>query len=107
MGVVEIRSHQIWVAHIHGDDALRRRILGLPPGALIKIEVGGYDCLWKKMENGPEGAHTKGLKPIGWGRRYWRLLYSKRREDIVSIRLTQPRPNPEAAPMAPARDAAS
>jgi len=34
MGVVEIRSHQIWVAHIHGDDALRSRILGLPPGAL-------------------------------------------------------------------------
>ena len=107
MGVVEILSHQIWTRHIHGDSALRRRILGLPPGALIEIEVGGYVCVWKKMENGPEGAHTKGLIPIGKGRRFWRHLYSKRREDLVSIGLAQPRPKLEAPLVESAQDAAS
>lgn len=86
MGMVEIRDYQIWAKHIHGDEALKRRILGMWPGELIELEIDGYPGCWKKMEaNRSTGEPTHGIKPLGKTRRYWHHLCEKRNGDLVPI----------------------
>ncbi len=82
---------------------MRYRIFGMSPGELIGLEVGGCLGIWKKMENNrTTGEPTQGLKPLGKAKRYWRHLYSKRREDLVSIRTAQQGEKREAPSMASA-----
>ena len=86
MGLVEINDYQIWAKHVHGDEALKRRILGLWPGELIELEIGGFSGCWKKMQdNQATGEPTGGIKPLGKSRRYWHHLFRKRRGDLLPI----------------------
>ncbi len=86
MGMVEIRDYQIWAKHIHGDEALKRRILDMWPGELMELEIGGLSGCWKKMEaNRSTGEATSGIKPLGKARRYWHHLCEKRNGDLVQI----------------------
>ncbi len=84
--MVEIRDYQVWAKHIHGDEALKRRILDMWPGELIELEIGGLSGCWKKMEaNRSTGEPTSGIKPLGKTRRYWHHLCEKRNGDLVPI----------------------
>ncbi len=87
MGLVEIRDHQVWAEHIHGDDALKRRIIGMKAGDLIELKIAGSArAFWKKMQNNRStGKPTHGLKPLGAARHTWAYLYRARREELVSI----------------------
>lgn len=85
MSYVEVRDDAIWVKHIHGNNTLQSRILAMPQGTLIELEVDGVRSLWKKMDNGVDGRPTNGIKPIGAGHSAWGKLQA-RRGAVVSIR---------------------
>lgn len=87
MGLVEVRDFQVWANHIHGDDALKRRIIGMKAGELIELKIADApQSFWEKMaDNRSTGKPTHGLKPLGKARRTWRYLCRERREDLVSI----------------------
>lgn len=86
LSLVEIRDHQIWAKHIHGNEPLKAKILTLVAGELIELEVNGFRGVWKKMEdNGKTGEPTDGIKPFGKARDAWHILAQSRRGDLIPI----------------------
>lgn len=85
MSLVEIRDHSLWPKHIHGNDALKQKLLALPAGTMIELEVDGFRGVWKKMDDGKDGLPMPGIKAIGPAREQWHGL-QKRRGELVAIR---------------------
>jgi hypothetical protein len=84
VSVVEIRDHSLWPKHIHGNEPLKRKLLGMPEGTLIELEVDGFLGTWKKMSNGKDGLPMPGIRAIGPARQHWHGLQI-RRGQLVSI----------------------
>jgi hypothetical protein len=82
--VVEVRDHALWPKHIHGNDALKTRLLALPAGALIELRVDGVRGTLKKMDDGADGRPTPGIKGIGAAKDAWHDLQASR-GSLVSI----------------------
>ena len=85
MGMVEIRDHSIWIKHIHSDNELVDKLLALPGGELVELEIDGFRGMWKKMDDGKDGRQTNGVKPLGKAQEQWNDLQIRRRE-FVSIK---------------------
>ena len=85
MGLVEIRDHAIWVKHIHEADDLVKKLMDLPGGKLIELEIDGFKGMWKKMDDGKDGRKTNGIKALGKAQEHWHSLQD-RRGDLVSIK---------------------
>jgi hypothetical protein len=87
MGYVQIRDDTLWAKHIEGDSALRDRIMKLPPGTLIDLEIDGIVGHWEKAKTGKDGRPTAAIKPVGPMREIWKR-FQARRGAIVPIRET-------------------
>ena len=89
MGYVKISDDMLWIAQIEGDSELKARILKLPPGAPIDLEVDGIVGHWEKARTGKDGRPTAAVKPIGPMREIWKRFQVSRRGAIVPIRETR------------------
>lgn len=85
MSLIEIRDFALWPKHIHQNEPLKEKLLGLEAGELIELEVDGYRGMWKKMDDGSDGRPTPGIKALGSAKTHWHGLQD-RRGDLVSIR---------------------
>lgn len=88
MAYVKIRDDSLWASHIEGDNVLRERILKLPAGASIDLEVDGIAGQWEKAKTGKDGRPTTAIKPVGPMREIWKR-FQARRGEIVAIRETR------------------
>lgn len=88
MGYVRVKDDLIWASHIEGDNALRDRLLTLPAGTSIDLEVDGIVGQWEKARTGKDGRKTAAVKPVGPMKDIW-SRYQQRRGDIVSVRETR------------------
>lgn len=84
MSFVEVRDYALWPKHIHGNEELKDKLLALPAGELVELEVQGFRGMWKKMDDGKDGRPTPGIKALGKAREHWHSLQDKRGE-LVSI----------------------
>jgi hypothetical protein len=85
MSIVEIRDHSLWPKHIHGNDALKDRLINLEEGGLVELEIDGFRGMWKKMDMGKDGRSVPGIKAIGKAQEHWHGLQDRRGE-LVSIK---------------------
>ena len=85
MSIVEIRDHALWIKHIHGNETLKEKLLGLQAGELIQLEVDGQVGTWKKMDDGKDGRPSFGIKALAKAREHWHSLQVSRGE-MVSIK---------------------
>ena len=88
MAYVKIKDDALWATHIEGDDRLRDRLLRLPSGASVDLEIGGIVGAWVKMKDGKDGRPTPGLRPIGSMQDVWKR-FQGRRGKTVTIRETR------------------
>lgn len=88
MGYIKIQDDLVWAKQIEGDTALRDRILGLPAGATIDLEIDGVVGHWEKAKTGKDGRPTAAIKPVGPMREIWKR-YQARRGEIVQVRETR------------------
>jgi hypothetical protein len=88
MGYVRIKDDLIWASHVEGDAALRERLLLLPAGKPIDLEVDGIVGQWEKASRGKDGRDTAAIKPVGPMKDIWKR-YQQRRGDVVPIRETR------------------
>jgi hypothetical protein len=88
MAQVEIRDDSLWAKHIEGDNTLRERILNLPPGEIIDLEIDGVVGHWEKAKTGKDGRKTDAIKPVGAMRQVWKR-FQARRGECVPIRETR------------------
>ena len=88
MAYVKISDDTLWAKHIEGDGALRNRIVNLPPGAIIDLEVDGIVGNWEKAKTGKDGRPTAAIKPVGPMREIWKR-FQARRGEIVVVRETR------------------
>jgi hypothetical protein len=88
MGYVRIGDDLLWAKHIEGDKVLRDRIVNLPEGASIDLEIDGIVGHWEKAKTGKDGRATAAVKPVGPMREVWKR-FQTRRGDIVRISETQ------------------
>ena len=84
MSIVEIRDHALWAKHIHGNEHLKGKILGLSQGERIDLIVDGWRGSWVKMDDGKDGRPTPGLKAVGAARQKWHEMNGQR-GTLVSI----------------------
>ena len=91
MSLVEVRDHALWIKHIHGNEPLKERLLALPGGTLIELQVASVRGMWKKMDDGKDGRATPGIKALGKARDHWHALQSERGE-LVTIKDIQSAP---------------
>lgn len=86
MSFVEARNYALWVDHIHGNPALREKIIALEPGQAIELEVEGMRSRWRKIVRpGAEGPRH-GLEASGEAQRHWHTLRNYRHGGIATIR---------------------
>ena len=71
MSIVEVRDYALWAKHIHGNERLKEKIIGLSQGDLVELIVDGWRGTWVKMEDGKDGRPTAGLKAVGTARQKW------------------------------------
>ena len=88
MGYVKITDDTLWTKHIEGDPALCDRIVRLPAGELIDLEVDGIVGQWEKARIGRDGRPTSAIKPVGPMRDIWKR-FQARRGEIVVVRETR------------------
>jgi len=88
MGYVKISDDILWTKNIEGDSALRDRIVALPAGAVIDLEIDGIVGPWEKARIGKDGRPTAAIKPVGPMREIWKRLQARRGE-IVVVRETR------------------
>jgi hypothetical protein len=88
MGYLKIADDLLWAKQIEGDSELRERIINLPAGAVIDLEVDGIVGPWEKAKTGKDGRPTTAVKPIGPMREIWKR-FQARRGEIVKVRETQ------------------
>jgi hypothetical protein len=86
VALVEVKDFVLWPKHIHGDAAMRDRLLALAAGEIAHLIVHDFAGAWVRMENSKTGAPMPGLKPVGPARARWHDLYRERRGDLVEIR---------------------
>ena len=84
LSIVEVRDHALWAKHIHGNERLRERIVGLSQGELIELVIDGWRGTWVKMDDGKDGRPTSGLKAVGTARQKWHGM-NDQRGSVVSI----------------------
>jgi hypothetical protein len=84
MSIVEVRDHALWAKHIHGNESLKNKILGMSQGELVELVVDGYRGTWVKMDDGKDGRPTPGVKAVGIARQKWHEM-TDRRGSTVSI----------------------
>jgi hypothetical protein len=94
MSYIEVRDHALWAKHLHGNKALKEKILSMEAGEIIHLEVGGVSGVWVKMEDGKDGRPTPGLRAIGKAKAYWHGLQEHRGE-IVTIKEVKPSWQPQ------------
>lgn len=87
MATTTVTDFVIWTKHIHGDDGLTARIMGLRAGEVLTLEVDGVEGPWRKMDDGKDGRPTPGIRPLGRAQAFWRDLYKTRRGDVVSLEI--------------------
>lgn len=85
MSFVEARDYALWVEHIHGNQALQKRILEMQAGDLIDLKVDGLRGTWQKLGDRTDGIPTPGLKPLGAAAPKWHEARDERRGGIVNI----------------------
>ena len=85
MPFIEVRDYALWPKHVHGDEALRERLLALAEEELVELEVDGVRGTWKRMAQGKNRSPTPGLKALGTARGHWHELFRKRRGELVAI----------------------
>jgi len=85
MPLIEIRDYALWPKHIHGDEALRDRLLALAEEELVELEIDGFRGTWKRMAQGRNAAPTPGLRALGAAREHWHKLFTDRRGELVAI----------------------
>ena len=78
MSYVEVRDHALWAKHIHGNEALKRKIISLSQGELIELTVDGWQGVWVKMDDGKDGRPTPGIKAVGLARKKWHAMNDHR-----------------------------
>lgn len=88
MGYVKIADDILWAKQIEGDRELRDRIIDLPAGATIDLEIDGIVGHWEKAKVGKDGRPTAAIKPVGPMREIWKRL-QVRRGEIVAVRQTR------------------
>jgi hypothetical protein len=88
MGYVKIVDDILWAKQIEGDSYLQDRIINLPAGTTIDLEVDGIVGHWEKAKVGKDGRPTTAIKPVGPMREIWKRLQARRGE-IVGIRETR------------------
>jgi hypothetical protein len=88
MGYVKISDDMLWAKQIEGDSTLQTRIIQLPAGAMIDLEIDGVVGHWEKAKTGKDGRKTDAVKPIGPMREIWKR-FQARRGEIVAIRETR------------------
>ncbi len=88
MGYLKIGDDLLWAKQIEGDSELRNRIVKLPAGSTIDLEVDGIVGLWEKARTGKDGRPTDAIKPIGPMREIWKR-FQARRGEIVKVRETR------------------
>ena len=88
MGYVKIGDVLLWAKHIEGDRQLQDRIINLPAGHSIDLEIDGIVGHWEKAKVGKDGRPTEAIKPVGPMREIWKR-FQARRGDIVRIRETR------------------
>lgn len=71
MSIVEVRDYCLWAKHIHGNEPLKEKILGLSQGELIELIVADWRGPWVKMDDGKDGRPMPGIKPVGTAREKW------------------------------------
>ena len=64
-------------------------------GETVGLIVDGIPGKWAKMENGPRGQATPGLKPLDSMKTVWGGYFRDRRDDIVEVRLLDKDPTGE------------
>jgi hypothetical protein len=88
MGYVKINDDVLWAKQIEGDPDLRERIVALPAGSSIDLEVDGIVGHWEKARTGKDGRPTLAVKPVGPMREVWKR-FQERRGEIVEVRETR------------------
>lgn len=88
MGYVKIGDDILWAKQIEGDRDLRDRIINLPAGATIDLEIDGIVGHWEKAKIGKDGRPTAAVKPVGPMREIWKRIQARRGE-IVQVRETR------------------
>lgn len=88
MGYLKVSDDLIWVRHIEGDKALTDRLIELPAGTSIDLEVDGIVGQWEKARTGKDGRATDAVKPVGPMKEIWKT-FQARRGKIVSVRETR------------------
>jgi hypothetical protein len=84
VSIVEVRDHALWAKHIHGNERLKEKIIGLSQGDLIELVVDGWAGYWKKMDDGKDGRPTPGIKALGTAQKKWHEL-NDQRGSVVTI----------------------
>jgi hypothetical protein len=88
MGFIKIGDDLLWAKQIQGDQDLKERIMRLPAGATIDLEIDGVVGHWEKAKTGKDGRPTAAVKPVGPMREIWKRFQARRGES-VSIRETR------------------
>src|ERR1700742_2790637 len=88
MGYLKIGDDLLRAKHITGDWELRDRIVNLPAGGSVDLEIDGMVGHWEKAKLGKNGRATDALNPVGPMREIWKR-FQARRGEIVKIRETR------------------
>lgn len=91
MASLTVADFVIWTRHIHGDEALVKRLVALRAGETVELSIDGVTGTWRKMDDGKDGRPTPGLRPLGMARDHWSRLYDSRRGDVVGLETLAPR----------------
>jgi hypothetical protein len=85
MGKIVVSDDVIWAKHILGNADLIQALNGLPGGEPVALIIDGVEGQWCKMEDGKDGRPTKGLRPVGRTKAFWKALYQNRLGEAVAI----------------------
>ena len=88
MARTTISDFVIWTKQIHDDEDVGQRIAALRAGQTIDLVVDGVRGVWRKMDDGKDGA----VPPAAFGpsvrpRRFGGRSMSPRRGDVVTVEL--------------------
>lgn len=84
-GLVEVKDHVIWLAHIKNDDALVTYLDSIRQGIQVNLTVDGVTGTWEKMQDAHKGVATRGIKPVGEAKTAWADVYKSKAGQIVKI----------------------
>jgi hypothetical protein len=91
MAQVEVSDYALWIKHIHGGEALKRRLEALAPDETVILRIAGDEGMWRKMSAyRTSGRPTPGLSPIGPMQARWGELYRRYKAEgggLVEIEL--------------------